>query len=105
MRIADTKAGKRITAALLVKDGRRIGKILAHHTLQQIKVEVWNWEDEQDTKYAEGSTRGYYPRIADAINSTGITFGGIPAASRENLMPHQYGLDLENAGIEVWVAL
>lgn len=100
-KVCDTKAGKKIIAAAVVKDGKQVGRILAHITATQITVNVWNWESEEP-QYREATVRGQQFSIAEAINATGLTFGGATANNSSPSTWQDWEKDYVRAGLEVW---
>lgn len=73
-KVEKTAAGKRIGAWIILKDGKVVGKVLAHFSPSgDIKVNVWDWTDpnvSKDVMYGSDSFR-----IDDALR--GIPFGDL----------------------------
>lgn len=103
--IAYTKAGKRIAAAIIVKNGRRIGQVLVHHTPKVTTVEVWSWEDLDNPRFETAKVTGLWQVTARAINATGIKFAGQSARDSPAACNFEWHKNYEDAGLQVWKIL
>ena len=61
--IQDTKAAKSLSAMIVMKGTKIVGKILAYHSDGSCWVQVWNWgktlDDTKDFEVQNGRASGY----------------------------------------------
>ena len=82
MRVTDTKAGKQVSALIILDpEGKYVAKVQAHHGASRVTVSTWVFldpETDQRTDYCEGSASGYgYDKFTSALSATGMTVRGI----------------------------
>jgi len=68
-RVDETKAGKAISAFVILKKGKLIAKIQAHYSdAGNVLVNAWDWSDPKETNYFEGKAGGYgYDKFTRAL--------------------------------------
>ena len=94
----------RLSAWAIVKNGKRVGKIIAVYPVDgagKLKVGMWDWTDEGNIKldipFSEYSaTGGGYDKVSGAL--AGATFGDTKLTDH----PRNWQICLEEAGYEVW---
>lgn len=91
--VENTSAGRKIGAWIILKDGKVVGKVLAHYSPGgTVKVNVWDWTD--PTKMPEVYYGSDNFRLDDALR--GIPFGDMilpgkdSATWRDNLFAAGY---------------
>jgi len=97
-KVEKTECGQRIGACIILKDGKVVGKVLAHFSPSgNVKVNVWDWTDPNVMKEVMYGSDNF--RIDDALR--GIPFGDIILPGKDSAYWYD---NLRDAGYNVqWV--
>lgn len=94
-KVEKTAAGQRIGAWIILKDGKVVGKVLAHFSPSgSIKVNVWDWTDPNVAKEVMYGSDSF--RMDDALR--GVPFGEMILPGKDSATWRD---NLFNAGYDV----